>query len=101
MTPAAAADATLATPPASGEPTAAAAGPTSCQTQRKVVKVWRGEPRVTGPSFDPDGPGYETEPGPWHVRLACGHEGTSAGEPRVGLWVSCWAVVARANKSGG
>jgi hypothetical protein len=26
------------------------------------------------------------------MRLACGHEGTSPSEARVGLWVSCWAV---------
>lgn len=48
------------------------------------------------------GPGYALEaeqvaqraPRPcWGVRLACGHEGTTRGEPSVGGYLSCWSVV--------
>jgi hypothetical protein len=30
------------------------------------------------------------------VHLACGHTGQTRGEPSVGTYISCWAVVAAA-----
>ena len=33
----------------------------------------------------------------WGVRLACGHEGTCNGEPKIGVWLSCWSVVGDRN----
>jgi hypothetical protein len=35
-------------------------------------------------------------PPQWRVWLSCGHVGVVMAKPKVGTWVSCWAVVAKA-----